>query len=100
MENTLYSVEGTLNRRVHLRNECSIDIEMEDTLENVYHGRVVNISPGGAYILAGRATLRKNQKVSLTIPFQKKDGAVTVDAKVAWIGPEGYGVAFVRNFKD
>ena len=100
MENTFYSVDGMLNRRDHLRNECSIGIEMEDPMETLYHGCLKNLCPGGAYIEAVETALKKNQNISLTIPFQKTADFVTVKARVAWLGSEGFGVAFIRNKRD
>ena len=97
MEPPFYTVNGIINRRIHLRNECLIRIDIEDAADNAFKGIVRNISPDGAYIECRQPLLTKRRELTMTIPFQTKPGSKSVVGKVVWVTDKGVGIQFAKG---
>lgn len=82
----------TTGRRVHERFNCELPVTVlhEDT---ELTGIATNISLGGLYIVTEtKVPFGMDVKVRLQVPSLKEPA--TVDAKVRWVKPDGFGIQF------
>lgn len=81
-------------QRKHPRRNLDKDIQCF-TRNRVFEGRLKNIAPSGAFIET-RQAFDVGQKLSLVLPFIKKNNSPLVKAEVIWKNREGIGVKFLR----
>jgi hypothetical protein len=82
----------TTGRRVHERFNCELPVTVLHA-EAELAGVASNISLGGLYIVTeSQVPFGMDVKVRLQVPSLKEPA--TVDAKVRWVKPDGFGVQF------
>jgi hypothetical protein len=81
--------------RRHPRCECNIPALVASGNRRLW-GRIRNASRGGVFIQCS-SSLATGQKVSLTIPLEKKKKLTTRVDEIVWADGDGIGIIFMSE---